>query len=225
MIYDHRIRMKGHFMRKPDGFVQGLPVLPKDLKEMEAKVKADPVYGSEAEIIKKTLLKYPNNTDPEIVAMKICLIDFTNSTHLFESKKKVPLERLVEIIIHIKDFDKRLAAGDEDLVRIIALRAKRRFKGENTGINLFSFASKYCCYHNFYIYDRDDYSIYDGVLRDHLQNYYKSASPRWIDWLRTHCRYKRYNKVIEEILDENHIGVKNKRRLFDYLVWYPNRRQ
>ena len=32
--------------------------------------------------------------------------------------------------------------------------------------NLFSFASKYCCYHNRNLYERDDYSILDTVLKE-----------------------------------------------------------
>lgn len=39
-------------------------------------------YGPENELITRCLRKFPENTDLELVAMKVGLIDITNSTHL-----------------------------------------------------------------------------------------------------------------------------------------------
>lgn len=46
---------------------------------------------------------------------------------------------LSQIIASIPDIDKRIAAGDPEVVNEIAR--------SNGKINLFDFATKYCCYH------------------------------------------------------------------------------
>jgi len=197
--------------------ISGKNVTVPDLLKAEADVKADPIYGPEGEIIKNALLKFPMNTDREIVAMKICLIDYTNSTNLAKFKRRVPLTKLVDIITGIKDFDQQVLEGKEELVENIALQTKE------AGDNLFSFASKYCCYHNYYCYHRDDYSIFDRVLMNHLVDYDENANPKTIKMLKDECRYREYKDVITTILNRNHIVLANRRRLFDYLVRYYNK--
>ena len=62
---------------------------------------------------------------------------------------------LAKVILEIPNFDDRLAEGDPELVNIIA---------RNIGaVNMFSFASKYCTYHNVEVCGRDDYFIFDGI--------------------------------------------------------------
>ncbi|MEE0203875.1 MAG: hypothetical protein UEE32_00880, partial [Oscillospiraceae bacterium] len=101
-------------------------------------------YGPEMEMITRCLRRFPDNTDPDIVAMKVGLIDITNSTHLSQHKGKISMVELSNIIASIPDIDARIKAGDPEVVNLIAR--------SNGKINLFSFASKYCCYHNRNIY-------------------------------------------------------------------------
>ena len=35
-------------------------------------------------------------------------------------------------------------------------------------INLFSFFSKYCLYHNYYVYQNDDYVIFNSVMQNNV---------------------------------------------------------
>ena len=121
-------------------------------------------YGPEMEMITRCLRRFPDNTDPDIVAMKVGLIDITNSTHLSQHKSKISMVELSSIIASIPDIDARIKAGDPEVVNLIAR--------SNGKINLFSFASKYCCYHNRNLYERDDYSILDTVLKDYLPRYF-----------------------------------------------------
>ena len=132
-----------------------------DLEKFHKAVLEDDKYGSENILIKQILEKYPTNTSREIVAMKISLIDVTNSTNLSRYKSKISLSDLTTVICKIEDFDERVENGDPTLVKEIANQKE---------INLFSFATKYCCYHNYIIYKRDDYSIYDGILKSNLKN-------------------------------------------------------
>lgn len=75
---------------------------------------------------------------------------------------------LSSIIASIPDIDARIKTGDPEVVNQIAR--------SNGRINLFSFASKYCRYHNRNLYERDDYSILDTVLKEHLPLYFNDVT-------------------------------------------------
>lgn len=106
-------------------------------------------YGAEMQMITRCLRRFPENTDQDVVAMKIGLIDITNSTHLSQYKSKISMFELSKIIASIPDIDNRIKSGDPEVVNLIAR--------SNGKINLFSFATKYCCYHNRNLYEHDDY--------------------------------------------------------------------
>jgi len=88
-------------------------------------------YGPEMEMITRCLRRFPDNTDPDIVAMKVGLIDITNSAHLSQHKSKISMVELSNIIASILDIDARIKAGDPEVVNQIAK--------SNGKINLFSF--------------------------------------------------------------------------------------
>ena len=172
-------------------------------------------YGPEMEMITRCLHKFPDNTDPYVVAMKVGLIDITNSTHLSQHKSKISMVELSSIIASIPDIDARIKAGDPEVVNLIAR--------SNGKINLFSFASKYCCYHNRNLYERDDYSILDTVLKDYLPRYFGDVTRNQIQRWQDSFNYKAYNDYITRKLDELGITVEFRKRKFDLFVWYKNR--
>lgn len=172
-------------------------------------------YGPEMEMITRCLHKFPDNTDPDVVAMKVGLIDITNSTHLSQHKSKISMVELSSIIASIPDIDARIKAGDPEVVNLIAR--------SNGKINLFSFASKYCCYHNRNLYERDDYSILDTVLKDYLPRYFGDVTRNQIQRWQDSFNYKTYNDYITRKLDELGITVEFRKRKFDLFVWYKNR--
>lgn len=172
-------------------------------------------YGKEMKLISRCLKRFPNNTDADIVAMKVGLIDITSSTHLSQHKIKINMVELSEIIASIQDIDARIKAGDPDVVNEIAK--------SNGSINLFSFASKYCCYHNKNLYERDDYSIFDKVLKEHLPLYFSDVTKTQIEKWRKEYKYKEYNDYITKKLDELGITVEFRKRKFDLFVWYKNK--
>ncbi len=137
-----------------------------DLDRAAKAVDEDRAYGEEARLIKACFNLYSQNTSREIVAMKIGLIDVTNSTNISRYKSKISVPELVDTLLAIKDLDARIAAGDISLVQEIAVATKNKYD-----INLFSFASKFCCYHNIFIYCGDAFSIYDTVLHDYIPMY------------------------------------------------------
>lgn len=175
-------------------------------------------YGKENKIINDVFNQFKKNVDINVIAMKIAVIDITNSTQLSMYKSTMSLYDLAKIILEIKDFDKRVAEGDPELVNEIAKESKRIGK-----VNLFSFATKYCCYHNVEIYDRDDYSIYDSILRDNLSLYIQGIKKSVIDKCRKEFDYRIYNDLIGALLDANNINIVFKRRKLDHYIWYTHR--
>lgn len=198
-----------------------------EIKKWDNIVARDSKYGKEQEIIDKVIKLYPYNTDLVQIAMKVSVIDLTNSTQLTNYKSRISLYDICQVILSIERFDERLAVGDPDLVIEIAKKSKN-YGGVDKGVNLFSFASKYCCYHNIYHYRRDDYSIFDNVVSDVLYLYSTKKNPlkktqpeKW----RQNIQYKEYNDYIGSLLDEKGItsSVAGRRRMFDHFLWFANR--
>lgn len=147
--------------------------------------------------------------------MKIGLIDITNSTHLAQHKSRINVVELSRIIAAIPDIDGRIRCGDPEVVNEIAR--------SNGKINLFSFASKYCCYHNRNLYGNDHYSILDTILKEYLPLYFNDVTQNQIQkWMNTFS-YQEYNDFITKKLDELGITVPFRKRKFDHFVWYKNR--
>lgn len=187
------------------------------LEKVETIVQNTNNYGIEDKMIASCFTKYPNNFDKDLVVMKIYIIDSTNSTNLILQKRRISIDELSKIIASIPNIDERIAVGDPEVVNDIA-RA-------NGKINLFSFATKYCCYHNICIYERDDYSIFDSVLAKYLPQYFDDITENQIQKWRKSFDYKSYNDYITNKLDELNITVENRKRKFDHFVWYKNRQR
>ena len=186
-----------------------------NLERIHGLVLKDEKYGRENDLITKIFKRFPKNDDISIVAMKISVIDVTNSTNLARYKSKISLVDLAEVIVGIKNIDERIKNGDPTVVNEIAKA--------NGKINLFSFASKYCCYHNCNLYGRDDYSILDTVLMKTMPLYFDDITFSRIDGWRNKIDYESFNNFISKKLDENHITISNRKRKFDHFVWYLNR--
>lgn len=187
-----------------------------EIEEEHQKVLADAGYGSNYQIIHDVLNRFPKNTEPEIVAAKIGLIDMTNSTHLGLHRNKVTLSELVKLICEIKDFDTRIRQGDPDLVNIVAKSNGKR--------NLFSFATKYCTYHNVNVYKNDDYSIYDSVVAENLFRYVPGLSTAKVKSWKASFDYAAFLDCIGKLLDENEVFIEFRRRKFDHFLWYRYRK-
>lgn len=199
------------------------------LQEWDLKVFTDPKYGNEQRLISEYLNRYKYNTDSVIVAGKISIIDLTNSTQLSNYKSRISLSDLAGIIVSIRDFDERVQKGDASLVSEISKSTAHFLDNEEgKGVNLFSFASKYCHYHNYCIYGRDDYSIFDSVVSKYLHEYSLESNPidkRTPDKWRRDSDYETFNSYINEILDANGIcsNVEGRKRCFDHYLWFKHR--
>lgn len=193
-----------------------LSLTAENIEQIHQQVLKDTSYGTDTELIHTILSRFPENTDRELVTMKMAVIDLTNSTHIGMHRGKVSLHELVQVVLDISDFDMRLAQGDPELVSQLA-----RTNGK---VNFFSFASKYCTYHSVAAYKRDDYSIFDNVVENSLPHYAPQITKAVISGWRTTYNYAAFNRCIGELLDRNHIQIPFRRRKFDHFLWYSNRK-
>lgn len=100
--------------------VSGYVISNESIEEIETLLQAADNYGQENDLITRCLKEFPTNTDSNVVAMKVGLIDITNSTHLSQHKSKISMVELANIIAAIPNLDERMKNGDPEVVNIIA---------------------------------------------------------------------------------------------------------
>lgn len=152
----------------------------------------------------------------EELFMKIAVIDSTNSTHLSTAKDKISLKELAEIIKGIENIDKRIEDGDPEVVEEIVKKTKEQYD-----YNPFSFATKFCCYHNRFVHRRDDYSIYDSRVQKKLPNYKGcTATKNKLNTWRKNGEYKKFNDCVWSVLETNELtGEEFPRQKLDRFLW------
>ena len=157
---------------------------------------------------------YPKNTDLNQVLIKVTALDALYSTRIYH------ITETARHIIELKDFDKRVQEGDLSLVRDLAvfkvkLHTNKRNPDEKQATrekHIFSFASKYCSWHN-----PEAYPIYDSKVRDKLRlfkNKLKSGLTYKKGDLET---YEGFCKAITELRDKFCLGPSMKR--IDRYLW------
>jgi len=193
-----------------------LPLTAENVEKVYQLAMESPQYGGNFALLRDVLRRFPENTDRELVAMKIAMVDVVNSTNLEKYSGQVTLRELTDIIINIRDFDARVAQGDPELVSQLA-----RSNGKK---DLFSFASKYCTYHNVDVYGRDDYSIFDDVVKKALPHYVSGLKKATVEKWRRTFDYAAFGACIGELLEASGIAIPFRRRKFDRFLWYANRK-
>lgn len=182
------------------------------------KLHANHTYGDKANegegwLIKSYIKRNRCNTDIMDVAAKVALIDVSNSTNLHLHKANANLVSISNKILS-SDFDNRILKGDLSLVNDIAA---------NGNISLFSFATKYCHYHN-----KEKYMKYDNIIGKILPYYiekYGIKTPENISCKRIR-NYTIYSSIINELCKVAQIDqCDNKYELLDAFLWYSNKEQ
>ena len=209
-------------MKEPQNFSYN------DLLEQHNAVLKDVRYRTNVELLQNIIKMHPKNDDLYWIAIKVSIVDTMLSTHLSQYSSILSLHDISKIILDLR-VDNSIEQGDSKIVEEIAKQCKN-FKGEGMGINLFSFASKYCSNHNIHVYGKDDFSIYDSTMERHLYLYATERNPlnekdpwRW----KNEIKYSRFNEYIGNLLDERGITEStcpNRRLMFDQFVWNSNRK-
>ena len=185
------------------------------LEQQHKAVLSDLRYGKNIDLLKNIIAKCPANDDIYEIAAKISVVNLTSSTQLSQQSAKLSLHDISEIILDLK-VDDDIKNGNPEVVNKIAAKCKEK------GVNLFSFASKYCFYHNVYAYHRDDFSIFDSVVATHLHIYATEGLPITLNevygW-KSNIRYDLFNNYIGNLLDAYDIHHPERRQMFDHFLW------
>lgn len=213
-----------------------LPALtPGNIEIVEMEVHNHPKYGKNRN--GKQLDTYfhdkKKNSCFDEVVHKIMLIDYTNSTQLQRHKKDLSIFTLADRITKMVDFDERVENGDLDLVAELAWQKSDpstddsesdNQKKKRDHINLFSFATKYCHYHNRISYGNDHYSIYDNVVADAIRYYLDDVTHHAITKMRNDRNYRDYHMLLSRIIEKHHLNeIKGIRYKLDHFLWFPNK--
>ena len=102
---------------------------------------------------------FPENKKLEDILLKISVINDLYSTNIFGTFKMAEHIKLLNI-------DEKLQNGNPDLVNEIAIGHGIKTKKNNTELNFYSFATKYCNWHN-----NESYAIYDRFVEKILMAY------------------------------------------------------
>ncbi len=118
-------------------------------------------YVKADEAIIKLFKAFPENKKLEDILLKISVINDLYSTNIFGT---------FNMAKHIQklNIDKDLKSGNPDIVRKIASGHNIKLSNTNKELNFYSFATKYCNWHN-----QDDYAIYDNFVKKILLAYKK----------------------------------------------------
>lgn len=193
-----------------------LSATPQTIEDVEQSVHRNAVYKTNGLELRHYLSSNHANNDRDIVIHKILLIDYTNSTNLrMYGKKGTSVFFLADRIIENgTQIDQMIQEGNPDAVKIIA--------GFGT-VNLFSFATKYCCYHNTICYKRDDYSIYDSIVARMIP-YYLNIRPSIISNCRVKQDYHNYKRIIDTLIVGYGLQcIPNIRRKIDHFLWFQDK--
>lgn len=172
---------------------------------------------SDEYLLRDYLITHRENKDFITVLQKVRLIDFLYSTNLRMSGSSIYAD-IANIILKITNFDERIEIGCLDLVSEIAKGIK-----ETTGTNHFSFVTKYCCNHNYHIYNKDDYSIYDTAMNKAIPNYIDVTYTYIDNECRNKMDYNLYHTIVSTMIKEFGIKTEKPRRDTDFYLWYHYR--
>ena len=156
-------------------------------------------YRIQEDVLKQIWRKYPDNKNLKEIEVKVKTLNLYYSTNVIATNK------VAKSIYSIKDLDKCLEDGDLSVVQKIAhlnlADGKQR--------DFYSFATKYCSFHNrkkcpiydFYVQDllyryQKQENFYPGkITRNSITNYlkydeYKNIIDCFISYFDLHCSYK-----------------------------------
>jgi len=114
----------------------------------------------EVELLTRCFKQNKHNTNPDVVAMKMALMEFVDPSLSPQQRKKIDIAALSYSTMRMPNLDARIAKGDPTVVNDIAMRGG--------GKHLIPFATKFCCYQNRIVYGRDDYVMLTPAMKKSL---------------------------------------------------------
>jgi len=123
-------------------------------------------YAVNRRAVESVFKRYPKNTSREDILIKACVLNALYSTNVGS------LHKVADHILAV-EFDEHLKEGNKDVVNKIA----KVNLGDEKSRNFYSFASKYCHFHNpdFPIYD---YFVCEVLARYQLKDFFTEKQSR-----------------------------------------------
>jgi len=159
------------------------PATPDLVKEYNEKFEKDERYYLADQAIIKLFEKFSKNKDIKDILLKISVINDLYSTNIFAT---------FEMAKHILslDIDSALEKGDPEIVNKIA-----QITISNKKKNFYSFATKYCNWHN-----QSKYTIYDSFVDKILRGYRDQTN--FYDFHNEDLRdYTKFLEILEKFRD------------------------
>ena len=154
--------------------------------------------------ITKLIEKFPFNNNLEEILLKVVSINVLYSTSILDNIKMA--ERILAL-----DVDSKIQKGDTSIVHEIATGHKIISKKTDKELNFYSFATKYCNWHN-----KNEYAIYDSFV-DKVLMAYKKRDP-FSDFNQTDLKsFPKFKKVLLDFISYNKLdyGLKD----IDKFLW------
>jgi hypothetical protein len=113
------------------------------------------IYGFPEKAVNEVFNKFKNTKDPVEILIKVVVLNSLYSTSIYNT------QRLAKSIFEIKNF--QILSNNDSLELINKIRKGHKIINNKTGRerDLYSFATKYCSFHN-----PEKYPIYDNIIKD-----------------------------------------------------------
>ena len=165
-----------------------------NIRQADAEFEAK--YKIPEEALRELFGQYPRNIESAQVLLKVTALNTLYSTQIPLYSARIPT--IIDVAQYIVNLgiDSALNRGDDELVRKIA-----RTESPHKAVRFYySFATKYCCWHN-----PKAYPIFDSRVVEylwHLRNLdYLHQFPQKDLWV-----YPKFKKIVEEFIASNDLG-------------------
>lgn len=180
-------------------------------------------YTEQEKILCNLFKKYPANTNFEEVVYKITILDSFYSTNLRFNDKTLTADKdnksgiieVANIILGIKDFDERVERGHIELVDQIVNTAKQ----DKNMKSVYSFATKYCSFHN-----SEKYPICDNFVKEELKYYRNQKVSEFKFQNKDLENYREFVKVVKNFKEIFNLEKYSFKQIDQYL-WLVGKRR
>lgn len=171
-----------------------------------------PAIKNAEKALEKLIKKFPNHKSLDEVYLKVTAINSLYSTNIYDTYKMA-----YHIFKNVNgNIDDRLEQGDPQLIADIAsghgIKNKQKeedIENEKKDKHFYSFATKYCSFHN-----SNKYAIYDMLIQDLLIKFYKGDKEINYGSLRD---YKKFMGVINKFREDNNLESLTLKQIDMYL--------
>ena len=157
-----------------------------------------------------------------VITNVVAIIDRENSTHLnADNVGRGVMEERIKKLVNNNELLYYLKEPKREKFDLIGILSEKTKEGKGGRCNI-SFASKFCHYACFYIFEgedaQDNFSIYDSVVVEILPRYLKYYEIEVDEKKIRNKDYTEYCKAIDGVIRAS--GNRISRYGFDHLLWY-----